>query len=318
MSLFSNHLKLGKSHIGLLEKPYLIAEIGLNHNKDLELAKRIIQAAARSGANAVKFQSYTTEKFIHPKIEKAQGLFSIFKDLELNYNDHEVIIQCAKSEGVEFLSTPLSNDWVEKLFTLGSCGFKIASGDINNFSLLKAACKFALPLIVSTGAAHFSEIERLVAFLQDNKKTDVILLHCVSLYPAAPKTLNLATISQLSEKFACLAGFSDHSIGADASFAAVSLGATVIEKHFTLDNTLPGPDQKLSANPEVLKEIRQKIDLAFSMRGEPKQQVQAAELQSDEFGKRSLYNIEGEVLALRPRDPLLPKDSDYFENIKIN
>ncbi|MDH5718098.1 MAG: N-acetylneuraminate synthase family protein [Spirochaetia bacterium] len=306
-STFSNK-KISKNAL-----PYLTAEIGLNHNNDIELGKKLISEAKKNGADGVKFQSYSTDLFIDSANNEVKFLYNIFKAYELDYKSHEILKQTANDEGIDFFSTPLSIDWIEPLLKLQIPFYKIASGDINNFQLISKVIQTQKPLILSTGSASISEIEKIAEYLKINMIKDCIFLHCVSIYPTPFEKLNLINISYLEKKLKALIGFSDHSIGEDAAFAAVSSGAVLIEKHFTIDNNLPGPDQKLSATPEILKKIREKINKAYYMKGEKKQNALSEELKSDFFGKRSLYEKNGQFIALRPRVPHLPKDSDYIE-----
>ncbi|MDH4200048.1 MAG: N-acetylneuraminate synthase family protein [Spirochaetia bacterium] len=309
------HSQFSSNIISGSNRPYLIAEIGLNHNKNMDLAQKMIQTAAECGANAVKFQSYTTDMFINSQVQGAQGLYSIFKKFELNYVEHGVLKDEAKKAGIDFISTPLTVDWVENLYELKIPFFKIASGDINNYMLLKEVAKKKVPVIVSTGNSSILEIESNASFFRLFGKKDIIFLHCISEYPASPHILNLSTIPYLRNKLDALTGFSDHSRESDAAFAAVILGGVVVEKHFTLDKNLPGPDHSISANPEELREVRRKMDIAYEMRGEPRVDPYSEEKGSNVLGKRSIYNINGKILAMRPRKQGLPKDSDYLDMI---
>jgi len=306
-SQFSSHIISSKN------RPYLIAEIGLNHNKDVDLAQQMIREAASCGANAVKFQSYTTDLFINSQVREAQQLYDIFKKYELNFTEHEMLREEAKKFGIDFISTPLTLDWVTHLVQLKTPFIKIASGDINNFLLLKEVSKKNIPVIISTGNSSLDEIDKAAAFFTLCGKKDVIFLHCISQYPANVQVLNLSTIPFLFERIGALCGFSDHTEGSDAAFAATLLGAVVIEKHFTLDRNLEGPDHCISATPAELSEIRQKIDIAHVMRGEPRSEPYGEESGGDILGKRSLYKIDGKIVPMRPRKQGLPKDSDIFE-----
>ena len=309
------HSQYSSNIISKINRPYLIAEIGLNHNNDMNLATKMIQVAAQCGANAVKLQSYTTDIFINKQIPGVEGLYSIFKKYELTYSEHGILQDEARKAGVDFISTPLTEDWVDHLTQLKVPFIKIASGDINNYLLLKEVAKKKVPVIISTGNSNIIEIEKAAAFFKIYGKKDVIFLHCISQYPASSHILNLSTISYLSERLNALTGFSDHSEGSDAAFASVILGAVVVEKHFTLDKTLPGPDHIISAVPEELKEIREKMDLAHLMRGEPREDAYSEEKGGDVLGKRSIYTINGQKIAMRPRKQGLPKDSDFFDLI---
>ena len=287
-------------------KPFLIAEIGLNHNKNLDIAKKLIQQAAESGADAVKFQSYTTEKFIYKDAPKINDLFNIFKKYELSFEEHKILKEFADQNKIFFFSTPLSLDWVDLLERLNVFGYKIASGDLNCYSLLKKVIQKQKIVIISTGAATLSNIQDTVNFFKkyspQKNCENLILLHCVSLYPTPLEKANLYRMHTLEEKFKVLSGFSDHTQGITAASYASFLGATVIEKHFTLDKNMEGPDHILSATPEELAGLRKQIDLAFEMRKNFQEDAWPEEMKSDYFGKRSVYNINGEEIEMRPRN----------------
>lgn len=300
-----------KHKIGRNERPYLIAELGLNHNKDPELAKKMVAAAAESGANAVKLQSYTTKFFVNSDDEQAKPLYDIFAEYEIDQAFHIAVRDAAKSEGVDFISTPLTLDWVDHLAEMNADYLKIASGDINNFQLLERAASTKLPLLISTGASHFSQIERVISFLKLWKREQSALLHCVSLYPTPPEKTNLSRIARIENHFQVLTGFSDHTLGDSAAPLAIAAGAVLIEKHFTLDTSLPGPDHKISATPDILKSIREKADLAFAMR-QGNDDSWEEEFAGDTFGKRSLYQTASGLLAMRPRRGTHPGDFDFL------
>lgn len=292
------------------ERPFLVAEFGLNHNRDIELAIKMADAAAESGVDAVKLQSYTTRFFINRQFENVHALYDIFASLELDAEFHRRLRDHVVQRGMAFFSTPLTEDWVSVLDALEVPAFKIASGDINNRSLIAAAAKTGKPLLVSTGAASESEILRAMEQL-DNLASSYCLLHCVSLYPTPPDKANIARLNRIRQLLpnsteACV-GFSDHTEGSEAAFAAVSCGAVVIEKHFTLDKNLPGPDQKMSSDPVQMRELRLRIDLAWSIRGNAlNADCHPEETAGDYYGKRSLYEFEGRSRAMRPRHPDFP------------
>ena len=291
------------------ERPFLIAEFGLNHNRDIDLAKRMADAARESGVDAVKLQSYTTRYFINRQFENVHGLYDIFAGLELDQNFHEKLRDHVVALGMTFFSTPLTEDQVPMLDGLEAPAFKIASGDINNWPLLDAAAACKKPLIVSTGAASEAEVVAAIAHLNKVAEQRYALLHCVSLYPTRNEQANISRMLRI----AALApqntpvGFSDHTTGTEAAFAAVACGAQIIEKHFTLDKTLPGPDQAMSSDPKEILQLRQQIDLAHQIHGQATNaDCHAAETQSDYYGKRSLYEFEGQIRAMRPRHPDFP------------
>ncbi len=312
-------------------RPYLVAEIGLNHNKDVDLTRRMIEAAAASGADAVKFQSYSASRFIVAEKENAAGLYQIFASLELTEEEHRVYRDSARENGIDFFSTPLTVDWVKKLDQLDTALFKIASGDLNNEELLMEVSLYKRPVILSTGNSQWSDITSAAAFFLYRNFYPAMFLHCVSAYPAPLHSVNMQTMVKLRE-LGAMAGFSDHTAGADAAFVAASLGAAVIEKHFTLDRSLPGPDHSISADPGTMKIIREVIDRAFEIRGEARCKPFEPETGNDSLGKRSLYfygqaagaigeakNAPSEetagtaMSAQRPREENTPTDRDYLK-----
>jgi len=292
--------------------PYLIAEIGLNHNNDMVLTKEMIEAAAESGADAVKFQSYFVDSFIVKKEPKMEGLYDIFKTYELGEDEHYELKEFSESRGLDYFSTPLTVEWVKILVELKVPYIKVASGDLNNYLLLKEIVKYNTPVIISTGNSSLDNINDCAAFFRLHKKKNIMFLHCISVYPASNDELMLGTIPVIQKELDVLVGYSDHSIGTDAAFAAVSMGAVAIEKHFTLDKNLPGPDHSISAEPEDLKSIRKKIDLAYEMCRSSREEPLPEESESDYFGKRSIYNVKGKDVAMRPRKKGLPQDDEYF------
>lgn len=303
-------MNFGPAKISARHKPFLIAELGLNHNSDIEIGKKMIATAAACGADAVKLQSYTTEKFIHPHDPDVKVLYDIFKELELSLEITQQLSRVAANEGIQFFSTPLSLDWVRHLQQMGVPAFKLASGDLRNLQLLGALVETGLPLIISTGAAKWHEIVSTRDFLIKHSVEQAAFLHCVSLYPTELDKINLGRMARIGKEICPVFGFSDHTLGSEAAFGAVLLGAQIIEKHFTLDRQMPGPDQSLSCDPSLLREVREKIDLAFTiMQGQS--DAWPKEFESDFYGKRSLYKLEGEIIALRPRRPDLPSADEF-------
>ncbi|TGN20761.1 N-acetylneuraminate synthase family protein [Leptospira idonii] len=301
---------LGKKTITRSSRPYLIAEIGLNHNNDSEIGKRTIQAAKKAGADAVKFQSYITEDFVNEKDKDAKFLFDIFKQYELSESKHREFQKTAEAEGLDFFSTPLCLKSVDLLVSLKVPVLKIASGDIVNYPLLEKAISTKLPLIVSTGAALPEEVVRTLSLFRTNG-TNLSLLHCVSLYPTPAEKVNLNSIPFYLDTTPYVVGFSDHSAGPLAPSIAVGMGASLIEKHFTLDKNLDGPDHSISVDPEGLKQVSEQIHQAYDMRGVYGKNTHQEELNGWFWGRRSLYKKEGQLIAMRPA--LHTKDSCYAE-----
>ncbi|MBV6493685.1 MAG: hypothetical protein LDLANPLL_01708 [Turneriella sp.] len=297
--------------ISIHEKPFLVAEFGLNHNRDIGLAQRMVDAATKSGVDAIKLQSYTTRYFINRTFENMHGLYDIFQSLEIGMDFHRQLRDYAVSSGLAFISAPLTLDWVENLDALEVPAFKIASGDVTNTLLVEKITTYKKPIIASTGAASQEEIQTLIDFFE-KQRSDYALLHCVSLYPTPNAKANIARMGHIAnlvpKEQSRPIGFSDHTEDVVAAFAAVSAGAQIIEKHFTLDKSLPGPDQKMSFSPQQMAELRKQIDLAYLLRGQATNaNCHNEETAMDYYGKRSLYEFEGEVRAMRPRiDTPLP------------
>ena len=260
--------------------PYIIAEIGSNHNGDMGLAKKIIDSAVEAGADAVKFQSWTPESLIATEEYEANTVYTddpkkhwgslreMVEEYYLREEEHKELYDYCKGKGVDFCSTPFSGEEADLLHELGVPFFKVASMDINNLRLLKHIASFGKPLILSTGMATLGEIEQAIETLENAGNTDIILLHCVSVYPPEMETVNLRNITMLQQTFGYPVGFSDHTIGSAIPLASVALGACMIEKHFTIDKDLPGWDHKISANPEEMSEItKESKHIAAAMGG---------------------------------------------------
>ncbi|TGK37547.1 N-acetyl neuraminic (sialic) acid synthetase [Leptospira gomenensis] len=299
--------------VGPEHTPVVVAEIGLNHNNDEEIGKRTIAAAKKAGAHAVKFQSYKTEEFIDVSNPEAKILVDIFKKYELSETMHRRFQQTAFDEGLAFFSTPLCVSSLRLLLDLKVPAVKIASGDVTNRTLLMETAKSGLPVILSTGAADFFEVERAVSFLSQEGTDKLCLLHCVSLYPTPPEKTNLRTIETFKNLYKLPVGFSDHTAGSAAAAAAVALGACMIEKHFTLDHKLDGPDHGISADPEGLKSLCENVLTAWRMLGDGRKKPWPEETNGRFFGRRALYaDAQGNAIALRP--DLTQKDSRFLDS----
>lgn len=244
---------------------FLIAEAGVNHNGKLNMAKKMIDLAVEAHVDAIKFQTFITEKLILKKTPKVEyqksslnddeNLYDMIKKYELAKKDFKILKDyCLKKELI-FLSTPFDNTSVEWLEELNISAFKIGSGDMNNFPFLKLICSKKKPILLSTGMATLDEVKESVNFIKSNDIEDIVIFQCTTSYPADYEELNLNVIDTYKREFPnTLIGFSDHSLGIEASIAAVVKGVNVIEKHFTLNKKMDGPDHKASLDPEELKE----------------------------------------------------------------
>ncbi len=246
-----------------MTKTLIIAEAGANHNGDINIAKKLIIEAKKSGADIVKFQSSIPEEHISKfaKVAKYQSKNKFKKQLDLckgitlPLKDFKILQKLCKKKNIKFLSTPFDIPSVNVLKSLGCKQFKISSGDIDNFLLLKAVCEKNIKIILSTGMCEVTDIKKNLKFILKNgvKKKNISILHCNTEYPSPYRDLNLGAIQILKKKFNLQVGYSDHSAGIEAPIAAVALGAQIIEKHFTLDNKMKGPDHKASLIPSELK-----------------------------------------------------------------
>ena len=242
--------------------PLVIAEAGVNHNGSLARAKRMVRVAAQAGADYVKFQAFRAEELVsrnaataayQKKNSGVRDQLSLLRKLELSLKDFAALAKECRRARVGFLVTPFDAAMTAPLVAMGMDRIKIPSGELTNEPMLRAMARFRLPIILSTGMATKAEVARALSVLRRAGAKDVTLLHCTSLYPAPAGAINLRALETMRRAFGVEVGYSDHSLGDHVSIAAVALGASVIEKHFTLDRSLPGPDHKASLEPAELK-----------------------------------------------------------------
>ena len=296
--------------------PYIIAEIGANHNGDMDLAKKMIDAAVIAGAHSVKFQSWTPTSLIAKEEygrnqkydDSPKKHFGSLKEMVEKYylreEQHYELKQYCDSKSVDFCSTPFSEKEVDLLQKCDVPFYKVASMDINNVSLLEAIAEKGKPMILSTGMATLGEIDRAVELLYKKNIQDIALLHCISIYPPEYEDINLNNIPMLQQTFGIPIGFSDHSIGFSIPLASVALGACIIEKHFTLDKNLPGWDHLISSDPGEMEIIcRESINIVKSM-GSFSRIVSAAEQEKKSKFRRSIVFTDN----LKPGHILTVKD----------
>ena len=245
----------------------IIAEAGVNHNGDLDRAKELIAVAADAGADAVKFQTFQSKKLVTAGAGKAEyqkahttsdeSQLQMLQRLELSVAQHEELIACCQHHGIEFLSTPFDHDSIELLLKLGVQQFKVPSGELNNVPYLRRIGATQKTVLLSTGMSTLAEIECALECLQEagTAKKDITVLHCNTEYPTPMCDVNLSAMLTIARAFDVAIGYSDHTLGIEVSIAAASLGARVLEKHFTLDRTLPGPDHAASLEPDELTQM---------------------------------------------------------------
>lgn len=265
---FSHRIEIDQYLVTDESKTYIIAEAGVNHNGDMETAKKLIDAAAEAGVNAVKFQSFKSEKLVLKDTAKApyqkkttaqnESQLDMLKAFEVGKESMQMLQDYTNSKGLTFLSTPFEKDSLEELYELDIPAIKIAATDVTNIQFLRETAKIGKPIILSAGMCYMEEVYKaLEAIYPFNDK--VILLQCSANYPIRDTEANLNVIDTFKKEFDIMVGYSDHSVGVGASPYAVAKGARVIEKHFTLDRAMAGPDQKASVTPEELKQLVQEV-----------------------------------------------------------
>lgn len=259
------HIRIADKEIGPGRPVFIIAEVGVNHNGDLFQAKKLVDAAIRSGADAVKFQTFKADLLVthtgrkakyQSDNEKKEGTQQeMLRRVELSYEDFAQLHSYCDERGIIFLSTPFEQGSAKFLFELNVPAFKVSSSDLSNIPFLRTIGEYGKPVILSSGMSTMAEIKDAIDMVIATGNEEIALLHCVSNYPTRPADLNLRVITTLKERIHKPIGFSDHSMGTYAAVAAVALGATIIEKHITLDQNAQGPDHKASLNPEEFKEL---------------------------------------------------------------
>ena len=319
-------------------KIFLIAEIGVNHNGDIALAKKMITAAKSSGADAVKFQTFTAETLVSQRTPKVryqesttspdESHYEMIQKLELKRDDHFLLKTYCEEVGVGFLSTPYDIDSAKFLHEeLGVSLFKTASADIVDLPLHQYIASTGKHSIVSVGMATLGEIEDVVSVYRNSGNQNLTLLHCVSNYPCADESLNLNVMMTLKNAFQLDVGYSDHSVGYEAAVLSVAFGATVIEKHFTLDKKLPGPDHLASSTPEEFALLVNAVRRAENMVGSPVKRCQEEERQMASVSRKSITlmcdlragdKIERNHLIMRrPGNGLLAKEIERVCGMRV-
>ena len=288
----------GDRKIGNAHPCFIIAEAGVNHNGDLTMAHRLIDAAVEAGADAVKFQTFTTERVISRDAPKAnyqvettgasESQFDMVKALELPREAFAQLMAHCEERNILFLSTPFDLESVDLLAGIGVEAFKIASGEITNLPLLEHVARNGKPMFVSTGMANIGEVETAVQTIVEAGNRDMVLLHCVSNYPAEPSDVNLRAMDTMARAFGVPVGYSDHTLGLEVPLAAVALGACVIEKHFTLDNSLTGPDHRASLEPDELARMVSGIRTVQRSLGHGRKEPAASEANTAAVARKSL------------------------------
>ena len=291
---------------------FIIAEAGCNHNGDINLAKKLIDVALESGADAVKFQTFVTDELVTRHAQKAayqkkntgtgnESQCAMLKKLELSFDAFKTLKNYCEQNGIIFLSTPFDYVSVDFLEELKVPAFKIASGDITNLPFLTYIASKGKPVILSTGMSTLEEVHKARETLTEKKDTPLVLLHCTSEYPAPAEEVNLFAMRTLYQSFNVPVGLSDHTLGIEVALAAVALGATVIEKHITLDKDLPGPDHRASLEPHELKDLVKAIRTIEQALGDGVKKPSPSEAKTRLFARKSIVSAarikKGQLLS---------------------
>lgn len=324
--------------IGANQPCFIIAEAGVNHNGDLKLAHQLIDVAMKSGADAIKFQTFKAERLATTAAPKAayqlaatdadESEFEMLHRLELDADAHRALIAHCQEKHMLFLSTPFDEMSADLLETLGVPAFKTPSGEITNLPYLAHLAHKGKPMIVSTGMAFLGEVETAVRTIEEAGNHKFALLQCVSNYPANPADINLRAMQTMWQAFNVPVGYSDHSLGIEVALAAVALGACIVEKHFTLNRNLPGPDHQSSAEPTELTALVRGIRIVEAALGNGRKQPAASEANTAAVARKSLHIREDlpsghslafcDVLALRPGTGISPANLDKVIGRKLN
>jgi pseudaminic acid synthase len=330
-------IKIGKRKVGPGERPFIIAEMSGNHNQSLERALEIVRAAAKTGADAIKLQTYTPETMtidinerefiVDLELWKGASLFDLYSEAYTPWEWHKEIFELARELGMIPLSTPFDSTAVDLLEELDSDCYKIASFENTDLPLIRRVAATGKPMIISTGMMNLNELDETVRAAREAGCEDLILLKCTSTYPSTPENTNILTIPHMREMLDCQIGLSDHSMGVGVSIASVALGATVIEKHFTLSRADGGVDSTFSMEPSELESLVVEAERAWLSMGKVNYGPSEGELNSRKY-RRSLYIVhdmeEGDILTienLRAIRPGLGLPTKYLETLigkKVN
>lgn len=320
--------------IGNTRKTFIIAEAGVNHNGRIDLALEMVDIAANAGADAIKFQTFSARKLVLPGTAKAYyqvhttseaDQYSMLKNLELSEENYRLIKDKCLAANIEFMSTAFDESNADFLIKLGITRIKIPSGEITNKPFLEFLAKKDLPIILSTGMSNIFEIREAIDCIEAIRIkarfvrpiSDILtILHCTSSYPASLSEVNLNVMNTLSKEFDCQIGYSDHTLGSEVAIGAVALGAQVIEKHFTIDSDLPGPDHKASLSPDELFDFVKKIRNIESALGSDEKLPTNSELPTRDLVRRSIVTArhlkagdiltESDFIIVRPGTGISP------------
>ena len=286
-----------------MDKVIIIAEAGVNHNGDISLAQKLIDVAVEAGVDYVKFQTFKADKLVSRSAKKADyqvknisdgdtSQYNMLKKLELSHDDHLQLLDYCSRKGIKFFSTAFDLEGLKYLNDLNLPLFKIPSGEVTNYPYLKMVATFGKPIILSTGMCSEEDVEQAIRVLLDNglSKKDITVLHCNTEYPTPMKDVNLKAMLTLRDKFGVQVGYSDHTLGIEVPIAAVAMGAKIIEKHFTLDRNLPGPDHIASLEPNELSMMVSAIrNIELAISGDGSKRVSESEGKNISIARKSIH-----------------------------
>ncbi len=309
-----------------MSKIFIIAEAGVNHNGDIEIAKRLVESAAKAGADAVKFQTFQAGQLVCRTAKKAEyqlkntqsdeSQFDMLKKLELTEEMHRQLIDECQRRKIQFLSTPFDLGSISLLEKMGIQTYKIPSGEITNYPYLCKIGSMHKKVILSTGMCELEEVRQAVRVLKEHGTRDITLLHCNTEYPTPMRDVNLKAMCALREEFGLPVGYSDHTVGIEVPIAAAALGASVIEKHFTLDRGMDGPDHKASLEPGELQDMVQAVRNIEAAVGDGVKKPSASEIKNRDVARKSIvaktnirkgdFFTEENLTAKRPGSGISP------------
>ncbi len=315
-----------------MKRTLIIAEAGVNHNGDMEIAKKLVDAAVEAKVDLVKFQTFKADTIVSPAAKKAayqsrniqdkdESQYGMLKKLELSDEQHHTLVAYCKKKGVEFFSTAFDIEGLGYLNELGFRRFKVPSGEITNYPYLKKLAFLKKPVILSTGMATLEEVKAALDVLSSEglSRESITILHCNTQYPTPMEDVNLLAMHHIAKELKVATGYSDHTLGIEVPIAAVALGAEVIEKHFTLDRSMAGPDHKASLEPEELKSMVSAIrNVEQAISGSGRKEVSRSESENKVITRKSVHFskalksgmviTESDLIVLRPGDGISPFD----------
>ena len=325
-----------------MSKVIIIAEAGVNHNGDIQVAKKLIDVAVDAGVDYVKFQTFKADSLVSKSAKKAvyqsfnindgdDSQYAMLKNLELSHENHLELMSYCSERNIKFFSTAFDVEGVNYLNNLGLSFFKIPSGEITNYPYLRAIALFGKPVVMSTGMCTELEIEQALNVLVKFglEKESITILHCNTEYPTPMKDVNLKAMLTIQKIFGVQIGYSDHTLGIEVPIAAVALGATIIEKHFTLDRTLPGPDHLASLEPNELNAMVLAIrNIELAMSGDGEKKPSESEIKNIAIARKSIHInktlskghsiTDDDIISLRPGDGISPMEWENIIGKKLN